>query len=255
MCQLLGMNCNVPTDIAFSFEGFRRRGGLTDEHSDGWGIGFFEAGAWRLFLDYLPSATSPVADFVRAYPIKSLNVLAHIRKATQGQLSLANTHPFRRELWGREWLLAHNGNLPELRYAGQRFRPLGDTDSEQAFCLLLDRLSAEFSTMPDTIALFAAIRRITAELAKAGSFNVLLGVEDLLFAHCSTQLHYLIRKAPFRHAHLADADVSINFAECTTPNDRAAIIATLPLTDNEAWIRLEPGSLTLFRAGQVELAG
>ncbi|MGZ8156242.1 MAG: class II glutamine amidotransferase, partial [Burkholderiales bacterium] len=25
MCQLLGMNCNVPTDICFSFEGFHRR--------------------------------------------------------------------------------------------------------------------------------------------------------------------------------------------------------------------------------------
>ena len=42
MCQLLGMNCNVPTDICFSFEGFRTRGGLTDVHQDGWGIAFFE---------------------------------------------------------------------------------------------------------------------------------------------------------------------------------------------------------------------
>ena len=38
MCQLLGMNCNVPTDICFSFAGFRARGGLTDHHRDGWGI-------------------------------------------------------------------------------------------------------------------------------------------------------------------------------------------------------------------------
>ena len=42
MCQLLGMNCNVPTDICFSFAGFRKRGGLTDHHRDGWGIAFFE---------------------------------------------------------------------------------------------------------------------------------------------------------------------------------------------------------------------
>ena len=42
MCQLLGMNCNVPTDICFSFAGFRARGGLTDHHRDGWGIAFFE---------------------------------------------------------------------------------------------------------------------------------------------------------------------------------------------------------------------
>ena len=42
MCQLLGMNCNVPTDICFSFTGFRKRGGDTDVHADGWGIAFFE---------------------------------------------------------------------------------------------------------------------------------------------------------------------------------------------------------------------
>ncbi|MBR7551121.1 class II glutamine amidotransferase, partial [Mycobacterium tuberculosis] len=37
MCQLLGMNCNTPTDIHFSFAGFRKRGGQTDIHTDGFG--------------------------------------------------------------------------------------------------------------------------------------------------------------------------------------------------------------------------
>ena len=36
------MNCNVPTDIVFSFTGFAHRGGRTDTHHDGWGIAFFE---------------------------------------------------------------------------------------------------------------------------------------------------------------------------------------------------------------------
>ncbi len=98
MCQLLGMNCNVPTDICFSFSGFRRRGGATDVHSDGWGIAFFEDKGVRLFLDPQPSAESTVSDFVRSYPIHSLNVVAHIRKSTLGVTSLENTHPFMREL-------------------------------------------------------------------------------------------------------------------------------------------------------------
>ena len=41
MCQLLGMNCNTPTDARFSFTGFARRGGATGDHTDGWGIAFF----------------------------------------------------------------------------------------------------------------------------------------------------------------------------------------------------------------------
>ena len=84
MCQLLGMNCNTPTDICFSFTGFQQRGGGTDVHADGWGIAFFEGKGVRLFLDPQPSAQSTIAELVRNYPIRSLNVIAHIRKATQG---------------------------------------------------------------------------------------------------------------------------------------------------------------------------
>ena len=65
----------------------------------------------RLFHDDKPSANSPVADLVRAYQIKSENVIAHIRKASQGQTSLANTHPSCAEMWGEYWLFAHNGHL------------------------------------------------------------------------------------------------------------------------------------------------
>ena len=84
MCQLLGMNCNVPTDICFSFEGFHRRGGSTDHHADGWGIAFFEGPGCRVFLDSKPAVESPIAELVRNYPIRSMNVIAHIRKATKG---------------------------------------------------------------------------------------------------------------------------------------------------------------------------
>src|SRR5690349_19670594 len=114
MCQLLGMNCNVPTDICFSFEGFTARGGETDVHKDGWGIAFFEERGCRVFLDSKSTIESPVAEMVRRYPIRSKNVIAHIRKATQGIVALENTHPFMRELWGRYFIFAHNGNLKDF---------------------------------------------------------------------------------------------------------------------------------------------
>ena len=61
---------------------------------------------------------------VRRYPIKSENIVAHIRKATQGRVALENTHPFVRELWGRYWVFAHNGDLkgfaPRLHGASTR---------------------------------------------------------------------------------------------------------------------------------------
>ena len=53
-----------------------------------------------------------------------------------------------------------------------------------------------------------------------------------------------------RPAHLKDDDVSIDFSEVTADTDRVSVIATTPLTDNEAWTRIAPGTLMLFRAGE-----
>ena len=252
MCQLLGMNCNTPTDIVFSFEGFSKRGGLTDHHTDGFGIGFFEGRGLRLFLDNRPSADSPVAELIRQYQIKSENVIAHIRKATQGQVLLENTHPFRRELWGRYWLFAHNGHLNGFTPPqGEYFTPVGNTDSERAFCYILEQLRQRFAEQPERDVLFAAVRDLVGEIRAHGLFNMMLSNGEMLFAHTSTLLFYIVRQAPFGKANLSDAEVSIDFTEVTTPKDRVAVIATLPLTDNETWTQLAQNELVLFQQGEI----
>ncbi len=251
MCQLLGMNCNVPTDICFSFEGFHRRGGATGHHADGWGIAFFEGPGCRVFLDSKPAIESPVAALVRNYPIRSMNVIAHIRKATLGPVALENTHPFLRELWGRYWIFAHNGTLAGFApgLCGH-YQPVGGTDSERAFCRLLETLRTAFPRgQPDSASLRAAIAQVTGELAQHGLFNYLLSNGETLFAHCADKLCYVLRHAPFADAHLIDQDVSVDFSELTTPDDKVAVIATVPLTDNEVWTAMQPGQLLMFRHG------
>jgi glutamine amidotransferase len=246
------MNCNVPTDICFSFEGFHRRGGSTDHHADGWGIAFFEGAGCRVFLDSKPAVESPVAALVRSYPIRSMNVIAHIRKATRGAVALENTHPFLRELWGRYWIFAHNGTLerfsPRLR---GHYRPVGATDSELAFCHLLETLRDAYPhAQPDLAPLLAVIDETTRRLAGHGQFNYLLSNGEHLFAHCADKLCYIERRAPFAEAHLIDQDVTVDFSELTTPADRVAVIATVPLTDNETWTCMKPGELLVFRHGE-----
>ena len=251
MCQLLGMNCNVPTDIVFSFTGFATRGGRTDEHKDGWGIAFFEGAGVRLFVDHQAAVASPVADLIKRYPIKSHNVIAHIRKATQGQVALENCHPFVRELWGRYWVFAHNGDLknfsPKLHGA---FRPVGNTDSELAFCYLLQQLREQFGDdAPTTDQLNHALKTLTEEIAAYGIFNMMLSDGSALYAYCSTKLHYIVRQYPFTQAMLSDEDLSVDFSEETTPNDRVALIVTEPLTTNEIWHAFVPGELKIFFDG------
>ena len=245
------MNANVPTDICFSFEGFRARGGRTDQHRDGWGIAFFEGIGLRMFLDPSPAIHSPIAELVRNYPIKSCNVIAHIRRATQGKVVLENCHPFSREFGGKYWVFAHNGNL-EGFYSSDKngFQPVGATDSEAAFCQILRRIAREIgNNLVDVAALWHLLNDEAKLLANYGPFNFLLSNGQWLFARCATKLHYTLRQAPFRNAHLVDEDVSIDFSQVTSPNDRVAVVATLPLTDNEVWIPMQPGELIAFENG------
>ncbi len=254
MCQLLGMNCNTPTDICFSFTGFQARGGLTDEHQDGWGIAFFEGKGVRQFLDSQASAQSPIAELVKNYPIKSMNVISHIRKATQGQISLENTHPFMRELWGRYWIFAHNGNLKNFRPSLEgTFLPVGNTDSELAFCFMMQELRKKFGNRePSDELLFDFLAELTAEIGKLGEFNFLLSNGRALFAHSSTQLTYVIRQAPFKKVSLKDRELKVDFSEVTTPDDCVAVIASLPLTEDESWQTMQSGSLWWFENGRVQ---
>lgn len=250
MCQLLGMNCNTPTDIVFSFEGFRRRAGLTDCHSDGFGIAFFEGRGVRIFRDNRPASLSPIADCVKQYKIKSLNVIAHIRKATQGAVSIENTHPFIREIWGENWVFAHNGNLKDLPNMSESFcQPIGSTDSEAAFCYMVEFLKSRFKKKPTEMQIFQAIQEVSKELAAHGTFNFILSNGEWMIAHCSTNLHYLVRKAPFGKAHRIDDDGVIDFNDYAKDGDKVTIITTFPLTKDEPWTKMENGGFVFFKEG------
>jgi len=249
MCQLMGMNANTPTDVMFSFTGFATR---AEEHKDGFGIAFFEGAGVRLMVDVQSARHSPVAQMVRNYPIKSDNIIAHIRKATQGVVTLANTHPFVRELWGRYWVFAHNGDLkgfaPRLHGA---FRPVGETDSELAFCWLMQELAKAHASVPPIKELTRTLRELALVPAAHGTFNFMLSNGQALWAHCSTHLYHLLRQHPFATASLHDDDVTVDFAQLTSPNDRVAIVVTEPLTRDEPWQAFAPGELRVFEDGRL----
>ena len=251
MCELLGMNCNVPTDIRFSFSGLIQRGGRTGPHSDGWGIAFYDGRGCRTFHDPHPSCQSEVAKLVRNQSIKSLNVICHIRRATNGRVCLENTHPFVRELWGCSWTLAHNGKLKGIkRRPLSHYHPIGTTDSEHAFCWMLDQVRDRFPARPRSD---ASLQRFIGELAKdvdgLGPFNMLLCDSRDLYCYCSTNLSWLTRRAPFGPASLIDTDMTVDFAKETTRRDIVTVIATQPLTLHEPWIRMDHGGLVVFRDG------
>lgn len=253
MCELLGMSANVPTDICFSFTGLMQRGGKTGPHRDGWGITFYEGKGFRTFKDPKPSSQSKIAELVQAYPIKSCAVISHIRQANRGGVSLENTHPFTRELWGQFWTFAHNGQLTDYESLfTANHRPVGKTDSELAFCWLLKKLDDRYSQPPeDMIGVFEYIAECCHELKALGVFNMLLSNGEYVMSYCTNHLYWITRRAPFGLATLVDEDVEINFQEETTPDDVVTVIATQPLTVDEQWLRMKPGEFNLFHFGEL----
>ncbi|WKL57891.1 class II glutamine amidotransferase [Asticcacaulis sp. ZE23SCel15] len=252
MCELLGMNANVPTDIRFSFAALAKRGGETGPHKDGWGISFYENKGCRSFHDPNPSAQSELAALVKNYPIKSRMVIAHVRKANRGRVALENTHPFTRELWGRAWTFAHNGQLKGVKDLPLSFfRPIGTTNSEHAFCFVMDYLVKTFPECPPPKVLDREISDLFAQVRAMGVFNALLTDGRSLYASCSKKLCYIKREAPFGTATLIDEDVRVDFAAETTPDDKVIVIATQPLTHDEAWTLVVPDSTLILRGGEV----
>jgi len=253
MCELLGMSANVPTDLRFSFAGLAQRGGAAGPHRDGWGVSFYETRGCRSFHDPEPAAASPLARVVREYPIKSRIAIAHVRRANRGRVALENTHPFTRELWGRAWTFAHNGQIKGAKKLPcTLYRPIGTTDSEHAFCWLIDQLSLGWNDDPGPRALDKAIDKLFAALRGMGVFNALLSDGRSLYASCSKRLCYLTRRAPFGTASLIDEDMQVDFAAETTPGDIVTIVATRPLTHDEHWLDIPRGATLVLRNGEAQ---
>ncbi|HEY5946751.1 MAG TPA: class II glutamine amidotransferase [Kofleriaceae bacterium] len=263
MCELLGMSARFPTTLHLSMDELGRHGGGSGPHRDGWGIGFLHDNDAIVLREPLSAYTSDWLAFVQQQNPKSHTILAHIRRATLGSRTLRNTQPFARELGGRMHLFAHNGMVHDVaadpHFVTKRFRPIGDTDSEHAFCALLERLAplyeqARVPTLEDRL---ATVADFAADLRGLGPANFIYSDGDTLFAHGHRRmnasgtieppgLHVLCRRCS------ADSD-GVELAGITVEHhaeQHVALIASVPLS-NEGWQPLAEGEVVAVREGQL----
>ena len=259
MCQLLAMNSKKPADIRFSLTGFRRRGGLTDDHIDGFGVAYFEPTGLRHYCDDRAAMESPIAELVSNLRIKATNTIVHIRQSDDSLLS--NAHPFVREIWGEPWVFSHNGKMtiqdvddsdPIKQGIASHYCPVGDTDSEFAFCYLLNQLKDTFEHKPNADTLYAFLTEQCSFLANYGLFNCLLSNGDWLLSYATTLLFYVTRQAPFGSATLIDADVTMDFSQVNDADDVMTVVATTPLTQDEHWQQLAVNECLIFKDGKID---
>lgn len=201
MCELFGWSADGPVSTTkVTLEEFFKRGGLTGNHDDGWGLGVFAGGKNALlFKDSQKGAYSMLAKHlcVDNTQIQANIGIGHIRYATNGSVHSGNAHPFVREFLGRDWVFAHNGVVStafNLINSGDRFVPTGATDSEHLFCNILNRLAKKYTSIPKKNDIEASnllhkeIATIAKESGGSGRFNMLLSNGVDLFARKDDRL-------------------------------------------------------------------
>jgi glutamine amidotransferase len=256
------MSFNIPATI--SLDVFQTHG---KENPDGWGVGYYNDHGLQIIKEPVPATDSTLYDFVESH-MKSKMFLSHVRRTTMGIRSYLNTHPFYRNTKfdgvRQEWVFAHNGTLETVeKLELKSYQPLGETDSEHAFCYVLDAISErkiESWQQDDFVFLNDMLREIND---KSNTFNCMFSDGTHLFCYSDENRHndglrFVKRDHPFglfdlvrRERKLGLVEIkSVNVEDVTDPDATGYLIVTEELTD-EDWIDFDVGELVVFRNGEI----
>ena len=264
MCELLAMSSGIPATVNLALGVFARHGGGDGPEKDGWGIAYYEDCDVRLIKDAAPAFASPWIGFVEGLSLRSTLVLAHIRRATRGAVALRNTHPFMRELGGRQHVFGHNGSVPGVfnseAFPLGRFHPVGETDSERAFCALMERMAQTWERRDTTPALeerIGVVAEFAGGLRREGRANFFYSDGETVYLHGDRRkqhddslpdgpgLHFLIQHSFEGRPFPAAAGVKVEDID-----HPVLLAASVPLTDEE-WAPLSEGELLVARNGEI----
>lgn len=266
MCELLAVSSSQAARLRFSLRRLAARGGAADLPHDGWGVAFYDSADVALFREPAAAASSALVRFLERHGPSTVLGLSHIRHATWGAVGLCNTQPFVRALGGTAHVFAHNGFLSGIdsskALALDIDQPMGQTDSEIAFCALLARLrmlwNGSETAIPSLDARLSVLASFAADLRALGAANFLYADGNALFAHAHKRANRLGGPLEVpglwmleRH-HTPPHPDPVHVAGVATDHGQtsAVLIASVPLT-HEAWQPMREGQLIAVRGGQV----
>ncbi len=266
MCELFAISSNHPTNVTFSLEEFSKHGGLTGPHKDGWGIAFYADKDAQIVKEANSASNSQCLKFVKSHHIESKYVISHIRRATQGEVTLENTQPFCRELGGCMHVFAHNGDLygitADKNLKHSIAHPMGNTDSEYAFCGLMDLLSELWNanTVPSIEERINLVAYFSNLIRPYGPANFIYSDSELLFAHGHKRTHnnekefrppglHILSRACLidikNNPNIVGLDIQSNQTE-----QKVILVASVPLS-MESWEPFDEGELVVLRDGVI----
>lgn len=261
MCRLFGFRSVIPSQVHRSLlaadNALHKQ---SERHPDGWGVAYYVDGAPHV----TKSAAGAMDDalFRRVSGIvSSETVVAHIRKATQGSMTVLNSHPFQ---YGR-WVMAHNGDVPrfpEVREAldmaiAPRLRRfiLGDTDSERVFFLFLTELSKYgelggrlgveevAKSLRDTVALVRRIADVGGDSGRALLTLLVTNGQVMAAHHGGKELYYSTWKRRCADRDVCPSLSNVCEAASLTGHVNHMLIASEPLQGENVWEPLAEGDI------------
>ena len=255
MCRLFGLHTG-PDPVPATFWLLDAPDSLAEQsraNPDGAGIGVFGAGdpAGEPFVTKAPLAAWQDVDFATAaHERRGTTFVAHVRYASTGALTTANTHPFVQD--GR--LFAHNGVFTELDRLDARLAALGvadlvggQTDSERMFALITAETRAAGGDLGAGIV--AAVRWIAAHLPLY-SLNFVLATATELWGLRYPESHELwLLERGGDQGPLDAASARIRARSAELAGQQAVVLATERMDDDPGWRLLAPGELLRIDAG------
>lgn len=251
MCELFGISFNEPVRPNLSVKGFRKKG---ERNPDGWGIAYYPDESAQVIKEPIEAGISFLSEFLRNYAeIVSKIFIIHVRKSSIGNATHKNTHPFTRELNGREYVFAHNGSIKNFKSLDTgRFTPIGETDSEHVFCHLLNEI--ETNQISDwTPNDFQWLNQKLKDINANGKFNCIFSDGEHLFCYHDENdfkdYCLLQRKGPYGEIKMKEDEFEFNLPQ-EKFSQTGYFVATNPLTEDE-WISFLPGELVVFKNGEI----
>jgi predicted glutamine amidotransferase len=258
MCELLGLSFSEPISADFSLSEFELR---DVENADGWGLGWYPDQSLAIVKEPVMWERSLHSGFLKSYQALCSRIyIGHVRhKTTGGQPSHADTHPFARELGGREYCFAHNGTLLgrfwDLPLG--RYRPIGGTDSEHLFCHLMEQIAQQDKDFLETPTGWIWLHDFLHDLNRRGKINCLLTDGQRLFCYRDSNGW---KGLAIRKVYVPDGskrsfgDPEIRFNLASSGVNHGFVVATGPLSPT-GWQTFDAGELMVLSGGLVKMSG
>lgn len=185
MCELFGVTADKKINVNAYLQSFFRHSKV---QPDGWGLALFDDNNISIEKEPVKASTSKYLEHRLQGKIQTAKMMAHIRRATMGEVNFNNTHPFSAiDESGRRWVLVHNGTIFEAPGLSKyQYSQQGSTDSERILLYIIDRVNSRFMQDPcgfDVNERLALIDEIILQVVPGNKLNLLLYDGDYFYVH------------------------------------------------------------------------